>query len=301
MPPAFQSVNRAICRVNQATAAGVRSWRQSSAGRPDRTCHTVAVNAVKQSAALTSATGHSLDGRPEKGHRTVTRVITVLEVVAADPHGVRLSVLAGILEAPKSSVFSLVKGLVATGYLLEDNGLYTLGPAVGALLAPSRPTLAESARPAMEELRSEFNETVMLAIAVANSVVYVATVESTQFIRYSAPLRRRRPLYPTSSGKCLLAFMSERRRLSYLAEHIADPEARAAAAAELVEVAEKRVAYNRGETIPDVTAVASIIQSARGRSLASLAMAGPTSRMAGKLEDAATAVRLAAIAVSQRL
>jgi hypothetical protein len=35
--------------------------------------------------------------------------------------------------------------------------------------------------------------------------------------------------------------------------------------------------------------------------LASLAMAGPTSRMTAKLEDAATAVRLAAIAVSQRL
>lgn len=259
------------------------------------------MNAAKQGAADAASVGRSSDVRPEKGHRTVTRVTTVLEAVAADQHGVRLSALTGILEAPKSSVFSLVKGLVATGYLLEDNGLYTLGPAIGALLAPAHPTLAESAQPAMEELRSEFNETVMLSVAVADSVVYIATVESTNYIRYSAPLRRRRPLYPTSTGKCLLAFMSERRRLSYLAEHIPDPADRADIIAELAQVAETRISFNREETIPDVTAVASIIQSPRGRALASLAIAGPTSRMASKLDDAATAVGLAAISVSQRL
>ncbi|WP_158887073.1 IclR family transcriptional regulator [Amycolatopsis anabasis] len=233
-------------------------------------------------------------------HRTVSRVTTILEAVAAEPGGVRLGVLAGALDAPKSSVHGLVKGLVATGYLREHDGGYLIGPALAALLSTGRPSLVDAARPALEELHERFDETVMLAALVGSSVVYLDTIESTRLIRYSAPRRRRRPVYPTSSGKSLLANLGERRIDAYLREHFPDPIRAAEVAAELARVRADGVAFNRGETAPDVSAAASVVRE-HGRVAASIAVAGPSTRMAAKLDVIAVAVREAAAGVSRAL
>ena len=228
-----------------------------------------------------------------KEHRTVSRVTTILETVAADPHGVRLGVLAGVLDAPKTSVHGLVKGLVATGYLRELDGAYVLGPAVSALLAPSRPPLIDTARPTMRRLQERFDETVMLATLVGDSVVYLDTIESTQLVRYSAPLRTRRPIYPTSSGKCLLAHMNPSARAAYVHARFPEQAARDRVERELDRVVADGVAYNRGETVPDVSAVAAVVLPPQGAT-AAIAVAGPTSRIADRLDAMADAVREAA-------
>jgi DNA-binding IclR family transcriptional regulator len=228
-----------------------------------------------------------------KGHRTVTRVMTILEAVAAEPHGVKLAALVSQLDAAKSSIHGLVKGLEAIGYLREENGVYTLGPAIAHLLAPGKAGIVPTARPVMEDLNRRFEETVMLATLVGDSLIYVDSAESTQLIRYSAPLRVRRPLWPTSTGKCFLAHLGARRREAYLREHVSDPAAREAAAAELERVRTDGYAFNRGETLPDISAVAAPILSG-GRVVACLAVAGPTTRMGSALPDMAPVVRDAA-------
>jgi IclR-like helix-turn-helix domain-containing protein len=68
-----------------------------------------------------------------KAHRTVSRVTAILEFVA-QWQGARTHELATALGAPKSSVFGLVRGLVSTGFLINDKGTYGLGPALGNLL-----------------------------------------------------------------------------------------------------------------------------------------------------------------------
>lgn len=233
-------------------------------------------------------------------HRTVSRVTNILELVAAEPHGARLATLATALEAPRSSVHGLVQGLLAVGYLREEEGGYLIGPAVPALLRPASPALPALARPGMQQLHARFDETVMLAVAVGDSVAYLDTIESTQLIRYSAPRRQRRPMYPTSSGKCLLAGAPQRRREGYLRKHITDEHDRAAVRSELDQARADGVAFNRGETLPDVNAVASLV-SAGGKPLAAIAVAGPAPRMEGKLTDAAAAVREAARELSHEL
>lgn len=231
-----------------------------------------------------------------KAHRTVSRITTILELAAAHRTGVRLSELAAELDAPRSSLHGLVKGLVATGYLREDGGTYSIGPAVNTLLAAAPPTVAEAARPAMEELHGQFNETVMLASLVGNSVVYTDTLESTQLIRYSAPLSTRRPLHPTSSGKCFLAFGSARFREN----HLADLPRRDEIRRELAEIAEEGVAVNRGETLPDISGVGAPIFD-NGRVVAAIAVAGPTTRLTDIVTDIAQATRTAAREVSEHL
>jgi DNA-binding IclR family transcriptional regulator len=229
---------------------------------------------------------------PAKEHRTVARVTAILEAVAAQPDGVPLSALALTLRAPRSSVHALAKGLVAAGYLRERDGLYVLGPAITALLDPARPTLDALARPVLEALSAESGETAMLGTLVGRSVVYVAAVDSAERVRYSAPLRQRRPVWPTSVGKCFLASMAPARRAVY----VDDPDA---IAAELDRVRTDGFAVNRGETLPDIAAVASPVLR-DGRVIAALAVAGPATRMTAKLEAVAPVVRDAAAELSER-
>ncbi|SEF60518.1 transcriptional regulator, IclR family [Saccharopolyspora kobensis] len=235
-----------------------------------------------------------------KAHRTVSRVTTILELAAAHRSGVRLAELAAALDAPRSSVHGLVKGLVVTGYLREEGGAYRIGPAINSLLAAAPPTVAEAARPAMERLHRQFDETVMLATLVGDSVVYTDAIESTEPIRYSAPLRTRRPLHPTSSGKCILAFGTERFREGYLAGHLSDPDQREQIRRQLEEVAEAGVAINRGETLPDRSGVGAPIFE-KGKVAAAIAVAGPSSRLADKITEIAEATKAAAHEVSEHL
>ena len=227
-------------------------------------------------------------------HRTVNRVVIILETVAANQQGVPLSTLAESLQAPKSSIFSLLSGLVSQGYLVKTDGRYTLGPAVSALLAATPPPMIGARlEPLIATLRDQFDETVMVATNVGDSIVYVAKNESQQSIRYSAPLGVRRPIYPTSSGKCFLAAMSDARQLRYLRSYVPDEARRAEVLVELRQVRETGVAYNRGETLKDVSAAASLVGS-KDKPVAAIAIAGPTVRVSAMLKEFGVSVQRAA-------
>lgn len=222
-------------------------------------------------------------------HRTVSRVTTILEAAAAHPEGVTLTALSALLEAPKSSVHGLVNGLVATGYLAGRDGGYILGPAISLLPQPSKPSVLAHARRSLEALQAQCQETATLSLLVGGSVIYVDIVESEQSIRYSAPLRVRRPLYPTSSGKCFLANMPARQRDAYLNESIGEVSELHNIYAELDAVRRDGVAFNRGETVPDVFAVASPVL-VRGRAVACLSVAGPGQRIDAVIDSLAEIV-----------
>jgi DNA-binding IclR family transcriptional regulator len=234
-----------------------------------------------------------MDAATAKEHRTVTRVVRIMEMVAASAHPLRLAAMADVLEAPKTSIYGLVKGLVATGYLREYAAGYTIGPAVSTLLVAAESPVGEAARPVLEKLRATFDETVILSAQVGSSVVYLDMVESAQFIRYTAPLRQRRPIYPTSTGKCFLAHMGAGRRAALLGEFVRDPEMLRAVEVELDLVRAEGVAYNRGETVQDVSAAAALVV-VPGRSPVAVAVVGPTNRIATRFPEIAEAVRAAA-------
>ena len=219
-------------------------------------------------------------GRP---HRGVQRITSILEAAAVRPDGVTVPELMALLEAPKSSVHDLVRGLLAAGYLREQSGRYVLGPAFLAFASLPRDPVLELAREAMAELLDAFNETVVLATRVGMSVVYVEALESSHEVRYSPVLRSRRPLYPPSAGKAILAHMSPRFQESYLGERL-PPESRADAGRELAAVRDSGVAYNRGETAPTLSAAASPILVDR-RAVGALVVAGPSERIQPRLPE----------------
>src|SRR6187200_3354998 len=65
---------------------------------------------------------------PVRPHRTVDRVVEILETVSLSQRGVTLAELATALGAAKSSVQELTNGLLARGYLIEEDRRFHLGP-----------------------------------------------------------------------------------------------------------------------------------------------------------------------------
>jgi len=213
-------------------------------------------------------------------HRTVSRVVGILEVVARARAPVTLSRLATELGAPKSSLHGLVGGLLHRGYLSESGSGYRLGAGAHALLAPAGTTLPLLLGETCAEIAVRTGETVTVATRVGvGSVVYVHTEPSAFEVCYRPRLRERRPLLPTSAGKLFLAhddapsgaldlaYEDDRRR--YLEEVDA--------------IRETGMSFNRGETVPDVGAVAVGVHE-EDRLTAAVTVAGPLVRVEGRLE-----------------
>jgi len=225
--------------------------------------------------------------------------MAIIEIVAAgEPNGVRLGDLSAPIGAPKSSVHGLAKGLVAVGYLREHDGRYFTGPATFSLLGTGRPALPAAYRHTLEELTDQWEETTFIATLVGDSIVYVDRVDSPRLIRASPYLHTRFPLWPRSSGKCFLAYMDPRQRNSYLSRAVGDASERERIILSLNEIRMSQVALNLGETEPDQGGVASPIVTSTGPVKMALALAGPVSRMAPKIDEIVDSLRSAAAALS---
>ena len=236
---------------------------------------------------------------PAAEHRTVARVMSILElVVANDPDGMRLGQLADAIDAPKSSVHGLAKGLVATGYFREEDGRYLLGPAISSVLSVGPSALRSVCRPALEHLVREWNETTMLATLVGESVVYVDAVESEQFIRAAPDLNRRLTLWPRSSGRCFLAHMEPRKLEAYLKRNKDAPKDTPELRAELELIRQNKYAINTDVSIQDRLAISSPIVFGHGPVTVAIAIAGPRSRMEGRIDDIASSLVKAVDAIS---
>ncbi|WP_430228204.1 IclR family transcriptional regulator [Pseudarthrobacter oxydans] len=233
-------------------------------------------------------------------HRTVSRVMGIIEAVtASEPGGLRLGELSDALQAPKSSVHGLAKGLVALGYLREQDSFYLSGPAIALLSARTQEDYRRQAvLEQLRELSGKWNETAMSGVLVGDSVVYVQSVESTHTLRAAVPLRARVTLWPASSGKCLLAHMPARRRASYFSRIGLEGDALKAALKELDEVKEQGYALNLGGTAIGMFGVASPIVVPGKPVTSTIAVTGPEARLTGRLEELAVDVHHAALSLA---
>ena len=191
--------------------------------------------------------------------------------MARSADGLALHDVSAQLEAPKSSLLPLLRALAARGYLAQGrSGEYRLGARaldLGAS-APAHRDLTQLARPALAELLRRTGETVFLSILSSDraSVVYVDKLESDHIIRYAAGVGDRRPLHPTSSGKAILAFLSEEEREEILRSLSLDRHTErtvttlAALRASLGEIRRKGVCVTVEEVVPGASGIAAPVR-----------------------------------------
>lgn len=218
-------------------------------------------------------------------HRTVSRVVGILEQVVRSEHGATLQELVEELRSPRSSIYDFVRGLVDEGYLVEapGGGRYVLGLGAHALLASRSNPVVELVEPVMRELGRRTQETVTLAVPVGSELSYVHSVPSEHPIAYSPDLRKRRSFWPSSSGKIFLAYDA-------LGAEVTDALGLMDVPGELVDAeialtTRRGYATNIGESVTDVAAAAVGIRVA-GNVVAALSVGGPRARVEERLEQA---------------
>jgi DNA-binding IclR family transcriptional regulator len=237
---------------------------------------------------------------PAAEHRTVARVMAILElVIASEDKGQRLGDLANALEAPKSTVHGLAKGLVAEGYLRGAGGRYFTGPAISSLLATGPAAVPAIYHHTLEQLARRWNETAMLGTLVGDFLVYIDAVEPETLIRAAPQLHERLSLWPRSGGKCLLAFMDTKRLESYLKRRHGAAE-RDAIRIELDHVRKTRIGLNVGQSIAEHIGIASPILIGQAPPTMTISLAGPKIRMQDKVDDIAEALLAASESLAGR-
>ena len=213
---------------------------------------------------------------PARPHRTVDRVTGILETVSLSPRGVTLAELADALDAAKSSVQELTNGLLARGYLVEEDGRFHLGPGPFILAARANTLAALSVdHRFVVELNKVLGCNVLVGVRVGDAIVFVDHVgEESPGLTYVARTHARRPLYTSAAGKTLLANVpdEEMYRLLDLARPEQAGEVRQFLA-ELPEIRATRLAFNRGATFADAFVVATPLLTHDGRLIAAISAA----------------------------
>ena len=236
---------------------------------------------------------------PARPHRTVDRVVQILETVSLSPRGVTLAELAAALEAAKTSVQELTNGLLARGYLIEDERRFHLGPGPFILAARANKLAALSLdHEFVAELSRTLDCTVLVGVRVGDAIVFTdhAGAESPS-LTFVARTHARRPLYSSAAGKTLLANVpnDEMNRLLDLASPEQADEVRQFLT-ELPDIRSRRLAFNRGATVADAFAVATPLLAPDGALIAAISAAVDSSE-ADRLDDIGERLKAAVAAV----
>lgn len=233
-------------------------------------------------------TGVAHRDRVDQTPMSVTRVLQLLRLLADQPGGLALAPLCVSMNAPKTIVLSLLRGLTAHGYLQRSDAVYRLGPesfSLGASLLLAR-SLDIVAMPFLREAVARSGETTLIAKInrAEGQLIYGPIVESTRAIRYAVPEGTTRPLFASSAGRVLLAFQDEAWRGEYLQSadlHALTPRSvtdRKQLARIIDQVRKSGVAFTFGEVTPDVAGFSAPILEPGGRVNAALIIAAPIER-----------------------
>ncbi|MGH3423182.1 MAG: IclR family transcriptional regulator [Nocardioidaceae bacterium] len=142
--------------------------------------------------------------------KSATRTVELLELLASRQNRpARLRELSEALGAPRSSLYALLRTLVDHGWVRTDptGSLYSVG--IRALLAGTTYLDADPylriVLPHINDLSLRLDETIHYGRLDRTDIVYLATRESSQYLRQFSRVGRRLPAFSTSMGKSLLA------------------------------------------------------------------------------------------------
>jgi DNA-binding IclR family transcriptional regulator len=142
---------------------------------------------------------------PAKGvpqnHRTIDRVTRILEEVVYRP-GMTFAELVRVLDAPKSSVHGFIRGLLASGWLHQDQHRFYLGPAAyGLTLASGHIRAGLVTNEDLVRLHEQTGLAAFLGVQAGDHLIYIAEAGSDHVAGFEAHSNIRRTLLITAGGK----------------------------------------------------------------------------------------------------
>jgi len=238
------------------------------------------------------------------GTQAVLRAMSVLKAVANHGPEARLSDLAREVALNKTTVFRLLSALESAEMIerTPSGNAYRLGPELVRLSSQAldKSGLQAAARPALRALAAETSETITLEVLVGDEVLVLDEAVGSHVIGAMPSLGTRWPAHATSTGKVLLAGLTNAELDARLAgkldectpRTITDP---AALRREIERVRVSGYSVANEELEPGYVAVAAPVRSVTGEVVAAISVGGLKSRFTGAA-IAALAQRLPPVA-----
>lgn len=226
---------------------------------------------------------------PRGGPLSSLRIMDILSALASNAKGTKLSELSVELDIPRTSLLSLLRGLIQGQYVRQTDSGYVLGEETLRFCAKAyqNNNLPDRARPVLKLLASETRETIALSVLAEDrrSLVYIEVVESPSPLRFAPQKGDTRPLFATSPGQVLLAYLSDDELKEYLKgaafeRFTADTITRQQLRGRIDAIREAGYALNFDGMTHGVTSAACPVFDSSGRVVCVLSAAGPAARFA---------------------
>jgi IclR family KDG regulon transcriptional repressor len=222
-------------------------------------------------------------------NRSVKRAVSILNAIGGEVRGI--SEISQQLNLSKGTIFSLIKTLEDTGFVIQDpvSEKYMLGPALLKLSSlKMRSMKIESvARPHLQRLADLLGEITHLAVRDGFHSLYVLRMESRnihRMMKLHSQIGGHSPLHCTSTGKVLMEAMTEEEfeeladqgfkrytPLTIVDRHILWDEIR--------DVQKTGYAHNFGEYEEGLNSIAVPIKNTNQVTIAAINVAAPSARM----------------------
>ena len=223
--------------------------------------------------------------------QSLTRGLTLLELIA-DSHGsVALTELAQQAGLPNSTTHRLLSTMQQQGFVRQvgDLGLWTIGAhafVVGSSFLQSRNLLA-LVHPVLRSLMEASGETVNLAVLDLSDhqAVIIDQVQCSQLMRMSAPIGGKLPMHASGAGKAFLAHLSDEQVTALLHQkglHYYTPKTLMSPQSlkeNLAQVRKAGFSFDDEEHALGLRCVAAPIYDEHGEPFAALSISGPIARM----------------------
>lgn len=262
---------------------------------------------MKRAAAGLSATLT----KPRLGPRSLARVLKILELLSKQENGQTLTDICRALDSPRSSILSLLKEMVALGYLTRSGGHYKFGQAAFDLATAiighrDADSLIQSV---LNSLSEKTGLTIIFSEFLPGEGVMIHrnVVQSTRMIRYVAQIGSRRPLDTTASGRAVLAFSEPGWRKRYLDEKFGSAQKKTAQTARsrfeklLESVRRSGCASSLGDFTQGVGACAAPILDIQGHAIAAVTISGPETEIRTESATLAALLPKAALQIARIL
>lgn len=237
------------------------------------------------------------------------RMINILDCFTLERPALGVREVARMVDLSSSTAGRLMSSMRDLRLLNQNpvTKLYSIGSRVltwaGIYTATS--DLRAVALPIMVNLLEQTRETISLYVLEGRERVCIERLESPEPVRITARVGRRIPLYAGSAGKCMLAFMSEKKCEEILNKIVMTPLTSATIRdkdtlrKDLEKIRNEGCSVSLGEWILEASGVAAPIYNEFGTLVAALTISGPGQRFTDeKIEQYKELVKEKALEIS---
>lgn len=226
--------------------------------------------------------------RPAYLIQSADHALRLLRLVV-ERKALRVAEAASVLGVAPSTAHRLLGTLRHEGFVVQDRrgAAYVPGPTLNELAMTTLrgADIRLTARPIIERLAEELQETVSLLVLEMNKVRFIDSIEGPRSVRVTNRLGVVMPAHCTSGGKAMLALLPGdelvRRYPSSVLEVLSDRSIATSEALEheLVDVRRRGYGVNLQEGDSGIGGIGACIRDGAGGPLAAIAVACPTSRL----------------------